>query len=511
MGFFAALLFFLSLLPIIYVGLFNYATGDDYWYSINTHAGFVEEGIWGALKGSFLTVAEFYEGWQGTWFTIFLFSLSPNNFAQNGYVIVVFLTLSLLIGSVVCLANHYLVKLLKLTRGAVAVIVCMVLYLAFQYMPRGTSGIYWFNGIMHYLVPFFVGAVAIVYTQKFVDRKRKRDYFVLFLCFTLLGGGSYLVPVSASLAACLILVSKLEIKEGSLKQKKLVLAYDWRNLWVLAALAAEAAGLFISFMSPGNSVRGGEEFGFSLKWALDCVFQAIDRGIYLGEDYFLKNPVNTIVYLMLAVILWQQMWRVDKERFRFKNPLLFVIYTNGIYWASYMPEIYARSDVSGGVPNTYFHIFLLVTLANMVYVHGWIQRKLWERWKKTAQEQGVDTMDYVQNKLLYPERFRYCCCFPLLLAGILVWLAADSFSEVKTVNAYCREAVESGQLKEYAKVRSKQHHILMDEGIQEAVVPEMEAPYPLLNMTLSEEEGNSRNQDRAVYYQKKSVKAYRVD
>ena len=87
---------------------------------------------------------------------------------------------------------------------------------------------------------------------------------------------------------------------------------------------------------------------------------------------------------MLAVILWQQMWNVDKEKYKFRYPLLFVVYMNGIYWASYTPEIYSRSDVSGGVPNTYFHIFLLITLASMIYVHGWIQRKLWLRWEKQA-------------------------------------------------------------------------------------------------------------------------------
>ena len=506
-----AVLFAASLIPIIYVGFFNYASGDDYWYGIYTYRGYVEEGISGALQGSVRMVREFYQNWQGTWFTMFLFTLSPNHFWEKGYSIVVFLSLGLLTASVNLLANQYLVKKLKFGRGTVAAMTCMVLYLALQYIPRTTSGIYWFNGIMHYSVPFFLGAVALVCTQRFVEEKKKKDYILLFICFTLLGGGSYLAPVAATLAACLILLSRLEIKEIDIRQRKLILNYDWRNLWVLAAFAAELTGLLISFLAPGNSVRGGEEFGFSLKWALQCIVYAIDRGIYLGEDYFLKNPVTTIFYLMLAVILWQQMWKVDKEKYKFRYPLLFVVYMNGIYWASYTPEIYSRSDVSGGVPNTYFHIFLLITLASMIYVHGWIQRKLWLRWEKQAAEQGIGTKELAKTKILYGEGFKHYLGGRLLAVGILAFLTVGQYSDIITTNEYCLEAIESGQLQKYAGVRRQQHQILMDENVEEALIPEMEAPYPLLHMVLSDDETMSRNVDRAKYYHKTSVKAYRVN
>ncbi|MBQ9991363.1 MAG: hypothetical protein IJP31_10570 [Lachnospiraceae bacterium] len=510
-GITVAVIFFLSLLPIIYVGFFNYATGDDYWYGIHTYRGLVEEGIVGALKGSLQTVAEFYQSWQGTWFTMFLFTLSPNHFWEHGYVSVVFLALFLLIGSVVCLGRCFLVKKLGFSKGAVSAIVCMILYLMLQYIPSTASGIYWFNGIIHYLVPFFLGALAVVYTQKWVEEKKKKDFLILFICFTLLGGGSYLVPLSATLAACLILTSRLEIQEFSIKEKKIRLAYDWHNLWILTAFAAEGAGLLCSFLSPGNSIRGGEEFGFSLKWALECIYYAIDRGIYLGEDYFKLNPVTTIIYLLLAVILWQQMWKVDKEKYKFRFPLLFVIYLNGIYWAGYVPEIYSRSDVSGGVPNTYFHLFLLVTLGNMIYVHGWLQRKLWIGWKKKAASRGIDVEEYAKTKWLYGDRFRYFVSFPVILAGILALVATTQVWEVRTTSEYCLEAIAGGQLEKYADVRREQHSILSSSTKEAETVPEMEAPYPLLNMLLSESEEGSHNIDRELYYQIKSISTYRVD
>lgn len=179
----------------------------------------------------------------------------------------------------------------------------MVLYLAIQYIPRTTSGIFWFNGIMHYSVPFLLAVIAVVYSHKYVESKSKKDYVILFICFTLLGRGSYLVPLASTLAVCLILLSKIEVTEFNWREKKISFAYSWSNLWILAAFASELTGLYISFLSPGNKVRGGEEFGADLKWAVKCVYYAIDRGIYLGEDYFLKNAVTTVIYIMLAVLI----------------------------------------------------------------------------------------------------------------------------------------------------------------------------------------------------------------
>ena len=494
-AFAVVVLFAISLLPLIYVGLFNYATGDDYWYGIYTYRGWVEGGLWEALKGSCKMVAEFYQNWQGTWFTMFLFTLSPNHFVENGYVIVVFLALGMLIAGVSYLAHFYLVEKLDFRKSTTTIMVCLLLYLMIQYIPRTTSGIYWFNGIMHYTVPFLLGVIAVVHSHKFVDTKRKSDYIILFVCFTLLGGGSYLAPLAATLAVVLILISKIEIKECSIKSRVLKWQYDYKNLWILLAFVAEFVGLVISFMSPGNSVRGGEEFDADLKWALQCVYYAIDRGIYLGEDYFLKNAVTSVVFIILAVILWFEMRRINKNNVSFKLPLIFIIYMNGIYWATYTPEIYSRSDVSGGVPNTYFHIFLIVTFANMVYVHGWIQKKL-EKYFKGKQFK-------IENKS--------AVIAISAVVGLLMIVGTTYLSDIKTTNEYCMEYIQSGELPRYLEVRKEQHRILTTTEEEDVVIPEMEAKYPLINMVLNENPEMMRNVDRAKYYNRNSVRAVMVE
>ncbi len=511
-GMLMSLFFGLSLFPVIYVGLHNYATGDDYWFGGLTHRAWVETGsILEAVKASCQLVAQMYTEWQGTWFTLFLFTLSPNNFTENGYIFTVFMALGLLIGSFGYLADYYLVKKLQFTRGAAATVVCLVLYLTIQYMPRTTSGIYWFNGIMHYSVPLLLGVLAVVHTQKYVEQKKRKDYIILFLCFSLLGGGSYLAPVATSLAAVLILLYQLEIREFDWKSKKISLSYDWRNLWVLLAFVAELIGLAISFLAPGNSVRGGEEFGFSLKWALQCIYYAIDRGIYLGIDYFTENPIILVIFILIAVLFWSQLWRVDSEKCKFRLPLLFVIYMNGIYWASYTPQIYSRSDVSGGVPNTYMQFFFIVTLANMLYVHGWLQKKLKEHWHKKAEKNNQDFEIIKGGSVLGQAKYKKYILMPAAAVGCIVLFGIGYFTDITTTNEYCMEYISSGKMEQYEEIRKEQHRILSDETIKDAVIPEMAGQYPILHMSLSNNEKASGNMDVALYYNKNSVKAVMVE
>lgn len=511
-GIVVSILFAISLLPIVYVGLHNYASGDDYWFSVLTYRAWVETGsLWEALKASARMVAKMYIEWQGTWFTLFLFTLSPNNFVENGYTLTVFIGLGLLIGSFAYLADYYLVKKLQFAKGAVATVTCMVLYLIIQYIPRTTSGLFWFNGIMHYSIPLILGVFAIVHTQKYVEKKRGKDYIIALICFALLGGGSYLTPICASLVVVLILICQLEVKKLDIRKKKIVWSYDWSNLWILPFFVVELIGLAISFWAPGNSVRGGEEFGFSVKWAIECVYYAIERGIYLGIDYFTENSVILIVFVLIAFVLWHQMWRIDTEKYKFRFPLLFVIYMNGIYWASYTPEIYSRSDVSGGVQNTYMQFFFLVTLANMVYVHGWLQGKLREYWKKKAAKTNQNIEDLMNESIFGPEKYKGYILIPVAIIGCVSFLGIGYYVDIMTTNEYCVEYVSSGKMERYEEIRKEQHRILMDESIRDAIVPEMEVEYPILHMVLSPDENSSRNIDTAQYYNKNSVKAVMVE
>lgn len=483
--------FIMTLIPIIYVGLHNYETGDDYWYGVYAYRAWVETGsLWQVMLASCRTVAEFYRDWQGTWFTMFLFTLSPNMWGEHAYYITVFIALALLVCGISKLIYFYLWEQLDFSKSATALINCLLLYLMIQYVPRTTSAFFWYNGVMHYSVPLYLSCSAIVHSHQFLQKGNKKPFVWACVEFALLGGGSYLAPLAAFLAVVLMSVYYVKIEK---KESKYKVQIGQRIYWMLLPLVLEFTGLAVSFMAPGNSVRGGEEFGFSLKWVFQTIYYAIDRGIYLGEDYFTDNPLFIFVFFLIVVVVWYSLDKLDMEKYNFSHPFLFVVYTNALYWAMYTPEIYSRSDVSGGVHNTYQQVFLLVNLANIAYVGGSIQ-KYWKRKKGHVQ--------------IIPKRTYW-------IAGLVMGLICFTYewvdNSITTTNQYCIAYVSSGKMDTYVKVRDEQYRILTDPTIQDAIVPENGADYPVLNMVMSEEPHGYRNLEKEKYYNKNSIATYWVE
>ena len=85
--------FILSILPICYLSFVNRATGDDYGYGIFTRAAWVEtHSLIEVLKASWMTIKQYYVGWQGTWFDILfdgksllIYNKLDNTFKNNNY------------------------------------------------------------------------------------------------------------------------------------------------------------------------------------------------------------------------------------------------------------------------------------------------------------------------------------------------------------------------------------------------------------------------------------------
>ena len=81
-------LFFISLLPILYCSFFDYATGDDLWEGAAAHRVLVENG---SVKEFFEAVFEWakvdYLGWEGNWSSIILWCLEPSIWGEKVYCI----------------------------------------------------------------------------------------------------------------------------------------------------------------------------------------------------------------------------------------------------------------------------------------------------------------------------------------------------------------------------------------------------------------------------------------
>ena len=499
-------LFMISLLPIFYVGLYTYPTGDDFWYGKLVMKAWREQhSVFACIGAAFTTIKNFYYSWQGTWYSIFLFCFNPEMFVKGGYKIVPVLAVGLLCGGYYLLLYQTMVKTLKLPKRTTLVCFCVLLFQMLQYMPRTTSGIYWFNGIMHYNANTFTAMVAISMMILFLREGKKYALALMLLTMFLIGGGNYQAALMPLLFwGFLVIAAFFNVAKGTGLKERFMAVFRAKRVWLLGlGVMLEVPGVLISGLAPGNSIRS-EEFEMNLKWLLQCVYYAIDRGIYLVRDnYFEKYPSMFFFAVLLCVFLWYEMWNVQKKtHFKFPAPIVFVLYMCGIYWAMYYPEIVSKSDVSGGVPDTTQQIFLITSLANIIYVIGYVQRVLREHikeetlqkaWWGPAINRGTGIARKVSNLMV-------------LIGLITSGLAGYS----QSTDMLCVDLVRSGRAKVYATVRKEQIRILEDPEVKDARIPELfdYDYYPICHLQALPYAHCEPNCDMQVYYDKDSVVAY---
>ena len=247
------IVFVLLLIPICYLSFVNRASGDDYGYGIYTRAAWLtSHSLIQVAKAIGATVKQYYYSWQGTWFSIAVFALQPEVFSDNAYVIVVFLMLFLWIGSTALLFYQVMRKELGFDWWNYLLITFVFLIISIQFVPSTKSSIFWFNGCAHYLVPFAMCQMIVWLLINYIKEFQVRYLIGITVLTTLIGGSNY----QAALFALIVLAYVGIIGWIQKKDKKIFL--------IVMPFAFEMIGLVISMKAPGNMVRGGEDFGFSV-------------------------------------------------------------------------------------------------------------------------------------------------------------------------------------------------------------------------------------------------------
>lgn len=110
--------FLISLLPLLYMCRYVHASGDDYGYGAWTHSAWLDtHSLIDVLKAACETVKFYYKGWQGTWSSVFLFTLQPEVFSSNAYWIVPVIMIGLIILGTSLLAKYLIVNKLGFSKS----------------------------------------------------------------------------------------------------------------------------------------------------------------------------------------------------------------------------------------------------------------------------------------------------------------------------------------------------------------------------------------------------------
>ena len=475
------LFFILRLIPLLYMCRYVHASGDDYGYGmlphlawLNSHS-FVE-----VLKAAGATVREYYYGWQGTWASIFLFSLQPEVFSPDLYWIVPIIMIFLTVISTSLLLFYILVKKLEFPLTAYGIINSCLLLMMIQFVPSTKSAIFWYNGTAHYIIPYFFAVLAIYSFFKFIDTYSYKVWLVALFSMFMLGGANYLAALLAPIILCFLL-----IVYGKKRRKSFLL---------LIPLAVEMIGLGISMCAPGNFVRGGEELSLTFSKLVSTIIKSFEQGFITIIEYIKDKPVVFIIMLFMVIVVWESL--ISKPlNFKYPYPCIFVVAMFCVYCAMFAPVIYAGTEVSGGVPNTIFQVFLLTVTADIVYVLGWGRRKSKERSEKTGKRAFY----------LEPVKFRRIVSIPsIIVCVIFVFFCRGNLRDMTMFK--CIDYVVSGQADDYKLQMEERLSLLLDPSLREVELPEINQEQgPLMHMEVLADPNAWTNQVVGQFYQKDKV------
>lgn len=467
-------MFVLTLLPICYLSFVNRATGDDYGYGVYTRAAWVStHSLVEVVKASWRTIKQYYIGWQGTWFDIFLFSIQPEVFSDKAYFIVVFLMLFLWCGSTILLFMEIFVKKLKVEKWSFRLITILFLLVNIQYIPSTKSAIFWFNGCAHYMIPFVMCQFLAVLLLKFGQEYKLRYWIVICIIMTLLGGANY----QAALFAIIIAFYSGIAEYIASKNKKIFL--------LSIPIILELIGLIISIKAPGNKVRGGEEFGFSVLQIFQTILESFVVGVKDIIGYFQSKPI-VFIGLMAIFFVFLENARKREHDEKIHWQLLLVLALFCLYSAMQAPAIYAKVEVSGGVFNTNYQCFLLMAMGILYVLAEMIGRYI----KK-------DTEESIHKNVVIPGFV--ICCFLILLCR----------SNIKDSTTWvCMDYIISGQAADYKEQMDIQTNLMLDETVSEVIVPGInDFQGPLMHMPVTPDKEAWSNTVTSQFYGKKSVVA----
>ena len=533
----------LSLLPILYCSFFVRATGDDLAYSAALHRVMIHGGSFAdALEAIRRQVVQSWYGYQGTWSSIILFQLQPGIWGDAVYAITPWISLGMIAAGTWCFLREALCRHGGFRPTYALSIFSILLFCSIQYIPKIRGGIFWYTSVAHYCIPYGVALLCVSSAMAFLRTGRRRSLAGASIGCAYLGGAGY-PPIV--LAACLLFfliltaiflpeslqttAQKRKIKEKTGQSQHhciggaddAVSAVRKRGLLLLMPFLLLSAGFIVSAIAPGNKVRGGEDFGFSVGRVLSTLRDAFADGLKAGPYYLLHGRVLPLCFLLIAILTFSEDERdkwtkhtgsdvtvhaVAKTCFSIRV-LLVTLCAFLTLCMVRAPRIYAAVGVSGGVPDTEYFTFLLMTclmeIAAVLYLKDVVHRRHSTERERAQCGNGPEGAGRSAGEVRFFRRVRT----PFLLAALLFCLVFSRHLIGQTADYLCVNFITSGQLRDYRTQMQEWLDILHDPAIRDAKLPAMnseQGPYMIMVPLPADNPGFS-NYAYEQYFEKDSV------
>lgn len=357
------IVYVVSLIPLLWIGWYNYPSADDYSIGSNCRQIWVNShNLFAVLWAGIERAAEDWISWMGYFTSNFLMAIPPNVFGERFYVITVWIMLSALSLSTWYLLKSIFVKVFGADKDVSHCIIMLMLFVTVQCMVGRVEAFYWYAGAANYMLVhsmslFFYGLlIAAVYDT---GKKRIWDLTAAGILGFLTGGGNQMTALNVTVVMLVAIGFGIVLKK-------------WKEYqFLLIPVGMELFGFILNVAAPGNWVRAEGTNGMNpIKAILVSFYYCIDYCINEWSGW----PVAVMVLVMIP-LFWQLVKGTD---FIFPYPLAVVLFGYCLVSAMMTPPLFAVGSMEAErLQALTFTMYLLVLTLCTGYVVGWAEKK-WE-------------------------------------------------------------------------------------------------------------------------------------
>ncbi len=480
------IIFWLSLIPILWLALYNYPCADDFTASDSVREAWLTTGsLWRAFVAVMENVKHNYLNWSGVFMSVFWTTLQPSVFGERYYGVVTFITIALLV-----LGGWYLGKVvfrdyLKVKKDTANSIILLYLFMTIQYMPDGNEGLYWHAGVVNYTWAFaFLLILTGLELSLWKEQKRKKRVIKVVLACIMavcVGGGNYITALQGCIWLFVINVVFL-LQVVVVKKQKM----NKERILELIPLLVVCAAFGTSVLAPGNAVRIAGSTGFG---PIKAVLVSFLYCLEVPFTMWLKWTFYATVALVIP-FMWKALNSIE---FEFSYPGIVAILGYGIVSASFTPSLYAQASVDAGrLHDTAYFVFVFVVFVVLFYTLGWLRKNVF-----------IST-DTIESKLSGTR-----CSYILWLSIFILFGCIIDGKANGNVNitASAMTSLISGQAEQYRVENEERLEMLYNSEVKNVVFKSFSNPPELLLFEdITPNPGEWINDTMAVYYGKESVK-----
>lgn len=375
---FLTIIYLISLIPLLWLGYYNYPSADDYSIGSNCRQAFVTtHSIFAVVWAGIVRAAEDWMNWMGYFTSNFLMALPPNTFGERAYVLTVWIMLGMLSLSTAYLLRTIFVKVCKADKYISNCITMLMLFVTVQRMVGRVEAFYWYSGAANYMLVhsfclFFYG--LLISAAHDTGKKRIFALAAASILGFLTAGGNQMTALNGAIVlfvtVCFITVLK---KWGEYKGLLIPVGFYY-------------FGFILNVAAPGNLVRA--EGASSMN-----PVKAVLVSFYYCLDYCI-NEWSGWPVLLLVIILVPLFAKIAKRiTFSFPCPVLVVLFGYCLVSAMMTPPLFAVGNMEAArLQALTYTMYILVLTLCVGYVTGWAVRK-------------VETMQALKSEEEQQERF----------------------------------------------------------------------------------------------------------